>query len=154
MPRIDHGDDAVESEFLAHSFIDEESLRHRSRIGEAGGLEYDAVEFIAAGDQISQDTDQIAANGAADAPIVHLEDLFLGIDHQFLIDADVAELILDHGDALAMAFGEDAVEQRRLARAQESGQYSYGNSIRFSHDASYAPPAARALMIQPNERGV
>src|ERR1700691_6720412 len=150
MPRIDHGHDAVEREFLAHSFIDEKSLCHRSRIGEAGGLEYDAVEFIAAGDQISQDADQIAAHGAADAPVVHLEDLFLGIDHQLLIDADVAELILDHGDALAMAFGEDAVEQRRLARAQESGQYGYRNSVRFSHDASGVPPAAETLKIPAN----
>src|ERR1700691_5117047 len=150
MPRVDHGHDAVERELLAHSFIDEKGLCHRSRIGEAGGLQNDSVEFIAAGDQISQDADQVAAHGAADAPIVHLEDLFLGIDHQFLIDADVAELILDHGDALAMAFSEDAVQQRGLARAQESGQYGYRNSIRFCHDDSPYPPSAETLKIQAN----
>ncbi len=102
MPRIHHRDDSIQREFLAHSLIDEKSLRDRPGVGEAGGLQHDAIEFVPAGDQIAQDANQVAAHGAADASVVHLEDLFFGVDHEFLIDADLAELVLDDGDALTM----------------------------------------------------
>ena len=39
-----------------------------------------------------------------------------------VVDADLAELVLDHGDALAVVFLEDAVEQRGLAAAEEAGE--------------------------------
>ena len=39
-----------------------------------------------------------------------------------LIDADLAELVLDDGDALAVLRGEDVVQQRGLAGAEEAGE--------------------------------
>ena len=39
-----------------------------------------------------------------------------------MVDADLAELVDDHGDAAAVLGGQDAVEQRGFARAEESGQ--------------------------------
>src|SRR5258707_3759925 len=134
MPRVNHRHDSVQHEFLAHPFIYEKSLRDGAGIGEPGGLQHDAIELVSTRDQITENADQVAAHGAADASVIHLENLFFGIDHQFLVDADFTELILDDGDALTVAVVEDAIQKRGLAGAQESGQYGHGNSIRLSHD--------------------
>ena len=46
-----------------------------------------------------------------------------------VVDADLAELVLDHGDALAVLLGEDAVEQRGLAGAEEAGEDGDGDLV-------------------------
>jgi hypothetical protein len=132
---VDQSDDAVEAEVALHVLIDEECLRNRPRVGEAGGFDDDAVELVATLHQVAQDADQVAAHGAADAPVVHLEDLFVGIDDEGLIDADLTELVLDHGDALAVVLGEDAIEKGGLARPEKPGEDRDRNALvihRFS----------------------
>ena len=63
------------------------------------GLDDDAIKrfglcFVATA-QLTNDAHQIAANGAADAAVVHLDDLFgSAVDDQILF----AELVLDNGD--------------------------------------------------------
>ena len=47
--------------------------------------------------------DQVAAHGAADAAVVHLVDLFVGLDDQVVVDADLAELVDDDREAQAVA---------------------------------------------------
>ena len=39
-----------------------------------------------------------------------------------MVDADLAEVIFDHGDAESLVFGEDAVEKGGFARAEEAGE--------------------------------
>ena len=99
--------------------VDEERLRDRPRIGQAGGLDQDRIEAITPLAQLAEDPDQVAAHGAADAAVAGLEDLLVGTDHQFVVHADLAEFIFDHGDALAMILGQDAIEQGGLARRRE-----------------------------------
>ena len=55
-------------------------------------------------------------------PLRHLEDFFVGGDDEIGIDVDLAELVLDHGDAVAVLSRQDVVEQRRLAGAEEAGE--------------------------------
>ena len=55
----------------------------------------DAVELSLALDEAAQDADEIAADRAADATVVHLEDLLLGVKlllDQRIVDTDLAEL--------------------------------------------------------------
>eukprot|EP00964_Phaeocystis_antarctica_P140871 scaffold105787_cov66-Phaeocystis_antarctica.AAC.2 len=47
--------------------------------------------------------------------------------HYSLTTAHLAELVLDHGDLLAVVGAQDVVEQRRLAAAQEAGQHRHGH---------------------------
>ncbi len=114
-----------------HLVVDEEGLRDRAGVGQAGRLDEDVVELVAPLHQVAEDADEVAADGAADAAVVHLEDLFLGADDELLIDADLAELVLDDGDALAVLLGEDVVEQRGLAGAEEAGEDGDGDARRF-----------------------
>ena len=65
-------------------------------------------------------------HGAADATVVHLENLFFGVDDQFLIDADLAELVFDDGNPCQSVMGESSLQElpiyfawrtlRRMAR--------------------------------------
>jgi hypothetical protein len=79
--------------------------------------------------QVAEDADQVAAHRAAEAAVVHLEDLFLGVDDQLLVNADLPELVLDHGNALAVPGGQVVVQQRRLARPQEARQHRHRHPV-------------------------
>jgi hypothetical protein len=66
---------------------------------------------------------RIAAHRAADAAVVGLEELLLGADHELAVDADLAELVLDDRDPLAVLLRQDAVEQRGFSGAKEAREY-------------------------------
>ena len=81
-----------------------------------------------------QRSDQIAPDGAADAAIVHLEQLFVGVQDEVVVDADLSEFIDDDRVAPAVVLGQDAVQKRRLARAKIARQHGYGDERLFDHD--------------------
>ena len=158
MAGIHQGDDAIQMEFLLDVIVNEEGLRHRSGICESGGLQHDAVEAVTPPRQVAQYADQVAAHRAADAAVVHLENFFVGVDHQILVDADLAELILDDCNAQAMTLAEDAVEQGGLAAAKEAGQHGYRTL--FHHILSWVVSMGKGFKPQnglhgehPHERG-
>ena len=143
MLRIDDSDDAVEDEGFFHLGVGEEGLRDGAGIGQAGGLDQHEVELVAALAQLGEDADEVAAHAAADAAVVELEDLLVGLDDELVVDADLAEFVLDHGDALAVVLGEDAVEQRGLARAEEAGDdgdgevgWTWGTGVGWGGEAT------------------
>ena len=92
----------VEPRRLLHVLVDEEGLRHRRRVGEAGRLDDDGVEPALALHQPFDDADEVAAHGAADAAVVHLEHFLVGADDQFVVDADLAEFVDDDRITLAV----------------------------------------------------
>jgi hypothetical protein len=130
---VDHGDDGIEPGSVAHVIVDEEGLGHRRGVGETGSLDQNGVEAALALHQALDDADEIAAHGAADAAVVHLEDFFLGIDHELVVDAEFAEFVDDDGVLLAMLLAQHAIEERRLAGAEIAGQHRNGDLV---HDLS------------------
>src|SRR5262249_15011442 len=129
VPAIDHGDDAVQAHFLLELVVEEERLHNRPGVGQSGGLDQDVVEPVLPLHQVAKDADQVAANSTADAPIIHLEYLFLGPDHQVLVHPHLAELVLDDGNPLAVLRGEDVVEEGGLAGPEEAGQNGDGDAV-------------------------
>jgi hypothetical protein len=111
---VDEGHDAVQREELAKVVVDEERLRHGTWVGHARGFDQNVVELVLPLHQVTEDADEVASDGAADAPVVHLEYFFVGIDNQRLIDSDLSKLVLDDGNALAMVLREDSVQERGL----------------------------------------
>ena len=109
--------------------VDKKGLGDRRRIGEPGRLDDDRVELALAFHQALDDADEVAAHGAADAAVVHLEDFFVRPDDQIVVDADFAEFVDDDGVFLAVRFAQDAVQQGRLARAEIAGEDRDGNFI-------------------------
>src|SRR5690606_52575 len=118
--------------------IHEEGLAYGARIGHAGRLDDDPVEVQISGlalvAQLAQDAREIAAHGAADAAIVHLDDLLAALlDEKVVVDALRSKFVFDDGNTLTMLFGKNAIEQRGFAGAKESGQngdrnHAFGNT--------------------------
>ena len=118
---------ASTTEVGAHLVVGEEGLRDGRGVGHAGRLDEDAVEAVLALHEAAEDADEVAAHGAAEAAVVHFEQFFLAGDDELVVDADFAEFVFDHRELLAVLFGEDAVEQRGLAGAEEAGEDGDGN---------------------------
>ena len=125
--RIGHTNHAVDARVLAQQVVKVKSLHHRCRIGQAGGLDDDAVKAAGALQQVARHADQVTAQLAADAAIVQLVNLFFGANNERPINTQLAVFIHDHGIALALSAPQQAIEQGGLARAQKAGQHSYGN---------------------------
>ena len=136
--RVDHGDHAVEQVVLADRVVEEERLRHRAGIGHAGGLDDHALEgelaLLAPVLELAEDAHEVAAHGAAEAAVVHLDDLLAAVlQEEVVVDAGLAELVLDHRDPAAVVLAQDAVEQRRLAGAEEPGEDRHRHHLLLRH---------------------
>src|SRR5688572_14717676 len=123
MLRVDHRHDGVELELILEIVVEEERLRDRARIGHARGLDQDVVELVAALQELSQDADQVAAHRAADAAVVGFEQLLFRADDELGIDADLAELVLDDRDPLAVLLRQDAIQQGGFSGAKKAREY-------------------------------
>jgi len=64
------------------------------------------------------------------AAVVHLDDLLAAFAQEdFVVHARLTELVLDHCDAVAVLFLEDAVDEGGLAASQEAGEYGHRNHV-------------------------
>jgi len=142
--RVHDGDDGVEAEVGLHLVVGEKRLGDGARIGEAGGLDEDAIEGFLALHEAAEDADEIAAHGAADAAVVHLEELLVGLDDQLVVHADLAEFVFDHGEFLAVLLGQNAVEERGFAGAEEAGEDGDWNGHEKEERLSLANGSRRA----------
>ena len=119
---VGDGDDGDEFAPPADFVVNEKRPRDARRSARPAVSTRIAVEAAAALHQPGENADQVAAHGAADAAVIHLEDFFVGIDDDIVVDADFAELVDDDGEPLAVVLAEYAVEKRRLAGIEIAGQ--------------------------------
>ncbi len=119
---VDDGDDAVDAEVGAHFVVGEKGLGDGAGIGEAGGLDEDAVEAVFAFHQATEDADEVAAHAATDAAVVHFEEFFVALDDELVVHADFAKFILDYGEFFAVLLSEDAIKEGGFAGAEEAGE--------------------------------
>ena len=113
--RVDEGDNGINEELIFQLIVDKKRLDDRSGIGEPGCFDEDLVELILPFHEVAEDADEVASHGAADAAVIHFEQLLIGIDDEIVINPDLAELIFDHGDPEPVVLGEDPVEERRFS---------------------------------------
>src|SRR5690606_37685930 len=119
--------DGVQQVGFGNLVVHEEGLCDGAGIGQTGGLDDDAVKQqgagAALGGQIGQGGAQVFTDGAADAPVVHLNDLFLAvIDQDVVVDVFFTEFVFDDRNLLAVCFGQYAFEQRGFAAAKKTGK--------------------------------
>jgi hypothetical protein len=100
------------------------------------------VERVFSAHEFVEDPDEVLADGAADAAVVHLEDLFFGLHDQAIVDADFAEFVLDDGDALAVLGGEDVVD---CAYDVEGGGAKSRRSVRRTSGTGVEPVGGRRV---------
>ena len=112
---VHHRHHGLKLEIQANPFVQQQGLHDDRGVREAGGFHHQIVEGLAPFHELQQHPQQVSLDGAADAAVVHLEDLFFRRHDEVVVDADLAELVDDHGDAVSVRRGEDAVQQRGLA---------------------------------------
>src|SRR5499427_6461228 len=122
-------DHRVELGLAADIVVHEERLRHRRGVREPGGLDDDGVELALPAHQPVDDAHEVAAHGAADAAVVHLEYFFVGADDEIVVDSDLAEFVDDDGVLLPVRLRQNAVEQRGLAGAEVAGKHGDGDLV-------------------------
>jgi hypothetical protein len=125
--RVDDSHNRVEPEALLDFVIREKRLGHRRRIRDACRLDQNAVELVLAFEQAAENADKIPADAAADAAVVHLEQLFLALNYKLVIDPDLPEFVFNHGELLAVVLSENPVEERGFSSAEEASEDSDGN---------------------------
>jgi hypothetical protein len=141
---VDYGYDGIEAEVGLHLVVGKKRLRDGAWVSEAGGLDEDAVEGLLTLHEAAEDADEITAHGAADAAVVHLEELFVGLDNELVVHANLAEFIFDHGEFLAVLLGQNAVEERGFAGAEEAGEDGDWNGHEKEERLSLANGSRRA----------
>ncbi len=125
--RIDGGHDPAEDDALGDRRIGHERLQHRRRIGKSAGLDHEARErddgaFVTAPQQIVNGRCEVVADFAAQASGLQLDQAVLARLDQVVVEADLAELVDDHGGARKLRPAKQAAEQRRLAAAEKAGE--------------------------------
>lgn len=153
---IDQRHDAVEIDLPRDVVVDEERGGDRIGIGKSARLHQNVIEFLAPAHELAENADEVGphAADAANAAVCHLEDFLFGGEHQAGIDVDLAEFVFDHGDPVAVPFGENVIEQRRLSRSEKSrkdgDRNRPGNIGLFARHALSMLTPACSLFIPPD----
>mmetsp|Transcript_37198 Transcript_37198/g.120415 ORF Transcript_37198/g.120415 Transcript_37198/m.120415 type:complete len:471 (+) Transcript_37198:70-1482(+) len=126
MLRVDEGHDPVEARKAPDLCVREKRLRHRRRIRHAGRLDDDPIQVqLSRSDTLAElikNCNEVLPHRAADAAVQDLHNLLVGLElrvllEELVVDGNVAKLILDDGNLLAVGRRQDVVEQRRFAAA-------------------------------------
>ncbi len=125
---VGHRNDRVEPDAIAE-FGAQEGQHDRQRVGEAGGLDHQVVDLAGEPQDAAQRVDEIVVDRAADAAVAQLDHVGIGGDDQLVVDADVAELVDDDRGAHALLAGQDVIEQRGFAAAEEASDDSRGQAL-------------------------
>ena len=130
---VNDGDDAVDAVGSLDLVVGEKGLGDGTGVGEAGGFDENAVESVLALHESTEHANEIAANAAADATVVHFEELFIALDDELVIDTDFAEFVFDDGEFLPVLLRENAIEQSGFAGAKKAGEHGNGNGFDDGH---------------------
>ena len=143
---VDHGDHRVHRAGVAN-FGPVEGLHQRLGQGQATGFNQDVVDLVAPRNQRLHDGVKLFLHGAAQAAIGQLIQLALAfglafftaqaaVAQQLAVDAQLAKLVDDDGDAAAIGVGQDVAHQGGFATAQKTGDDGGGDFLTAVHAVS------------------
>jgi hypothetical protein len=116
---IHEGHHAVQAKRVQQVGLEVKRLDDGRGVRQTGGLDQDVIELaFLFRHQFAEHVHQVAAHRAAQASVVQQQDVLLRVvleRHQFAVDVDLTELVLDDHDALAVVAFQDVVQQRGLA---------------------------------------
>jgi hypothetical protein len=114
---IHHGNDGIEVVHFLNVIVDEKGLDDGSRIGQASGLNDDAIEFLDLLVQPLESLDEVATDRAANAAVHDLDDFLVDIlRNNLFVDANVTELVLNDSELHSVSVViENVVHERGLA---------------------------------------
>ena len=125
---VGNGDEAVEDDLLVLLRHVLHRADHVGELAHAARLDDDAVRVVLRL-HVLERLAEVADEGAADAAAGHFADLHAGALQKAAVDADLAELIFDQDDLLALvSLLQQLLDERGLACAQKAG-----DDVNFCH---------------------
>ena len=126
---VEHADDAVEADPVDQRRVVGERERDPGRLRDAARLEQDELGPLGPLDDVDHGLGEVVADRAADAAVGEADHVVaLDVDHEIGIDVDRAEVVDQDADPHPVVSVEDAVEQGRLAGAEEAGEHGHGRA--------------------------
>ena len=106
--------DAVEAVKARDRIVHKECLAHRAGISDPRCFNHNVIKvnfaLVAADSQIRENPGEVSADRAADAAVIHLNDLLLAVMHEKLvIDPLFTEFIFDDGDLVLVILTQNPV---------------------------------------------
>src|SRR5271167_4018638 len=126
--RVHHADDAVQPDPVPQVGI-VEGHEDPGWIGYATGFKQDVLGPFGPVDRFDDGFEQVVANLAADAAVRQAHHVTIHPDDEFGVDIDRAKVVDEDPHAQAVIPGQDAIQQRRLARPEKAGQDRYRNGF-------------------------
>src|SRR5208337_2742501 len=119
--RVHHAGNAVQPDAVAQVRI-VEGGENSGGISDAAGFEQNVFDGFRALEQRNYRLDQVVANLAAHAAVGQADHVVIHPDDEFGVNVDCAEVVDEDAHAQTVVASQDAVQQRRLARAEKPGQ--------------------------------
>ena len=140
---VDDRADAVETRRAVFGVFGVETGHETDGLGDglgladAAGLDDDIVELVVGG-KLGELLDEVGAQRAADASVLEGHQVVLvaaahdaALLDELGVDVHFAQVIDNHGKAYVAFVGEDAVQQRRLAAAEITGEQKHRRNFLF-----------------------
>lgn len=128
--RIHQGQHAIQRKGAQDAWLRHKGLQHRRRVGEACDLHDDTGNLLTirhAARQAFQGLDEVAAHSAAQAAGIQQNRFIIQSFDQQMIQADLAELVDQHGGIAHLGQSQQAVQQRGFASPEKAGEHGDGN---------------------------
>lgn len=120
----------------------QERVQHRNGVRHAAQLDEHVLGGLGSSQQTETGVGQILADRAADAPVGETDRLALDTHHEPGVDVHGTEVIDEHRGPHSVARGQDVIEQRRLAGAEEPAKDRDGDRRRPGALVCHAAPPA------------
>ena len=135
---VGHSGAALELDLVGLGAVDDD-LADVGQLADAGGLDQDAVGMVGV-DQLGQCVGEITHQRAADAAGIELGHLDAGILHEAAVNADLAVFVLQQHNLFALErTAEELLDQRGLARAEETGNDIYLRHVNHLSNHIFSP---------------
>ena len=148
---IDGGEHAAETEMVADLRFVQDGAEDRRRIGQPRGLHHQPRErhlaALAPRVEAADRLRQVAADGAADAARLHQQHVAAHVGDQVVIEADLPELVDQHGAVGEVRTAQHMPQQRGLAGAEEAGEHMHRDA------PVHRAPRAAMRAIRPGSSG-
>mmetsp|Transcript_4574 Transcript_4574/g.15770 ORF Transcript_4574/g.15770 Transcript_4574/m.15770 type:complete len:355 (-) Transcript_4574:33-1097(-) len=117
--RVHHREDAVEPHRILNLVVHKEGLGDGGGVREARRLNQNIVVLVFLEEELAKNADEVAADRAAYAAVVELQNLLLRRHHEQIVNPNLAKLVDHNRNPLPMLLLEQVVDKRRLPSAEK-----------------------------------
>jgi hypothetical protein len=151
---VDRGHHVLDPEMMPQHGVAHQGEDDRRRVGQAGGLDDEAVEGrnlapLPLAVELADGCAEIVADRAADAAAGQHHGGLVDVPQQQVIQGHLAELVDQHRRVGEPGGGQQSLQQRRLAAAQEAGDDVDGDQVGSPPSRAASKAGSRGSQRRP-----